>query len=76
MIASQLSGNKAIDGDIDANDYGYGRALHAKEHPEDSDYKIDGVVANQCLMSTMAFAEGYYKSRAKRPVLRWLCGSR
>jgi hypothetical protein len=34
-----------------------GLALHAKEHPEDADRKIDGVVANQCLMSTLGFAD-------------------
>ncbi len=34
-----------------------GIALHAKEHPEDAHRKIDGVVANQCLMSTLGFAD-------------------
>jgi hypothetical protein len=34
-----------------------GIALHAKEHPEDAERKIDGVVANQCLMSTLGFAD-------------------
>lgn len=34
-----------------------GIALHAKEHPEDAARGIDGVVANQCLMSTMGFAD-------------------
>jgi hypothetical protein len=34
-----------------------GTALHAQEHPEDADRKIDGVVANQCLMSTMGFCD-------------------
>ncbi len=34
-----------------------GIALHAKEHPEDANRTIDGVVANQCLMSTMGFAD-------------------
>ena len=34
-----------------------GIALHAKEHPEDADRHVDGVVANQCLMSTMGFAD-------------------
>ncbi len=33
-----------------------GVALHAKEHPEDGGRKIDGVVANQCLMATVAFS--------------------
>jgi hypothetical protein len=34
-----------------------GIALHAKEHPEDAGRAVDGVVANQCLMSTVAFAD-------------------
>ncbi len=34
-----------------------GVALHAKEHPEDPNRTIDGIVANQCLMSTMGFAD-------------------
>ena len=34
-----------------------GIALHAKEHPEDANRTVDGVVANQCLMSTMGFAD-------------------
>jgi hypothetical protein len=34
-----------------------GIAMHAKEHPEDTGRGIDGVVANQCLMSTMGFAD-------------------
>jgi hypothetical protein len=33
-----------------------GVARHAKEHPEDANRRIDGVVANQCLMDTMGFA--------------------
>ncbi|MFY9780637.1 MAG: hypothetical protein WAJ85_09020 [Candidatus Baltobacteraceae bacterium] len=33
-----------------------GVALHAKEHPEDGGRRVDGVVANQCLMATVAFA--------------------
>jgi hypothetical protein len=35
-----------------------GVAIHAREHPEDGDRRVDGVVANQCLMDTMGFAEG------------------
>ena len=34
-----------------------GIALHATAHPEDADRKIDGVVANQCLMATMGFCD-------------------
>ncbi len=33
-----------------------GVALHAKEHPEDANRKVDGVVANQCLMATVGFS--------------------
>ena len=34
-----------------------GEAMHAKEHPEDANRTVDGVVANQCLMSTLGFAD-------------------
>jgi hypothetical protein len=34
-----------------------GIALHAKEHTEDTGRGVDGVVANQCLMNTMGFAD-------------------
>ncbi len=34
-----------------------GVAIHAKEHPEDAGRSVDGVVANQCLMDTMGFAD-------------------
>ncbi|MDQ2907916.1 MAG: hypothetical protein M3R44_01030 [Candidatus Eremiobacteraeota bacterium] len=33
-----------------------GVALHAKEHPEDANRKVDGIVANQCLMATVGFS--------------------
>jgi hypothetical protein len=33
-----------------------GIAAHAQAHPEDAGRRIDGVVANQCLMSTLGFA--------------------
>ena len=33
-----------------------GVALHAKEHPDDAGRQVDGVVANQCLMATVAFS--------------------
>jgi hypothetical protein len=33
-----------------------GVALHAKAHPEDAGRRVDGVVANQCLMATVAFS--------------------
>ena len=34
-----------------------GVALHAASHPEDAHRGVDGVVANQCLMQTMGFAD-------------------
>ena len=34
-----------------------GVKLHAQAHPEDADRTIDGVVANQCLMSSLGFAD-------------------
>lgn len=34
-----------------------GIALHAKAHPEDAGRSVDGVVANQCLMASMGFAD-------------------
>ncbi len=33
-----------------------GVALHARQHPEDAGRTVDGVVANQCLMATLAFS--------------------
>ena len=33
-----------------------GVAMHAKAHPEDAGRGVDGVVANQCLMATVAFS--------------------
>lgn len=34
-----------------------GLAMHAAAHPDDARRSIDGVVANQCLMDTMGFAD-------------------
>jgi hypothetical protein len=34
-----------------------GMAVHAATHPDDAQRRIDGVVANQCLMDTMGFAD-------------------
>ncbi len=34
-----------------------GVAMHAAAHPEDTGRRVDGVVANQCLMDTMGFAD-------------------
>lgn len=45
-----------------------GVKLHAQAHPEDANRKVDGVVANQCLMASLGFAEGYYIRSSKRPV--------
>ncbi len=47
-----------------------GIAQHAREHPEDEGRRIDGVVANQCLMATEAFS--YSLSQAG---VRWLAAS-
>jgi hypothetical protein len=42
-----------------------GIAMHAKEHPEDAGRGIDGVVANQCLMSTLGFADALSQDGVK-----------
>jgi hypothetical protein len=42
-----------------------GVALHAKEHPEDAGRNVDGVVANQCLMATMGFADALSHANAR-----------
>jgi len=34
-----------------------GVKMHAREHPEDAGRKVDGVVANQCLMASLGFAD-------------------
>ncbi len=34
-----------------------GVAMHAQKHPEDAHRGVDGVVANQCLMSTLGFSD-------------------
>jgi hypothetical protein len=46
-----------------------GRAVFRRAHPGGDD-SVSGVVANQCLMATLGFAEGYYTRRRKRPVSR------
>lgn len=33
-----------------------GIARHAREHPEDAGRRVDGVVANECLMATLGFS--------------------
>lgn len=47
-----------------------GVKLHAQQHPEDSGRNVDGVVANQCLMSTMGFADAL-----SRDGVKWLAAS-
>jgi hypothetical protein len=47
-----------------------GVALHAREHPEDAGRSVDGVVANQCLMDTMGFADALSHAGVK-----WLAAS-
>jgi hypothetical protein len=47
-----------------------GVAQHAKEHPEDAGRNVDGVVANQCLMDTMGFADALSHANVK-----WLAAS-
>lgn len=47
-----------------------GAAIHAKAHPEDAGRNIDGVVANQCLMDTMGFANALSRAGVK-----WLAAS-
>jgi hypothetical protein len=42
-----------------------GIALHAEQHPEDAGRGIDGVVANQCLMSTLGFADALSQDGVK-----------
>ncbi len=42
-----------------------GERLYAAAHPEDAGRGIDGVVANQCLMSTMGFADALSKVGVK-----------
>jgi hypothetical protein len=42
-----------------------GVALHARAHPEDAGRGIDGVVANQCLMATMGFADALSRAGVK-----------
>ncbi len=42
-----------------------GIAMHAKAHPEDAARGVDGVVANQCLMATLGFADALSKVGVK-----------
>lgn len=47
-----------------------GVAMHARTHPEDAARGVDGVVANQCLMDTMGFADALSRAGVK-----WLAAS-
>src|SRR5579864_7500559 len=47
-----------------------GVAIHAREHPEDATRTVDGVVANQCLMDTLGFADALSHAGVK-----WLAAS-
>lgn len=40
-----------------ANAIAEGVKLHAQQHPEDAARAVDGVVANQCLMASLGFAD-------------------
>jgi hypothetical protein len=42
-----------------------GVKMHAQEHPEDANRNVDGVVANQCLMSTLGFADALSAAEVK-----------
>ena len=47
-----------------------GVAAHARAHPEDANRNVDGVVANQCLMNTLGFAD-----ELSHAGVRWLAAS-
>ncbi|HEY1428793.1 MAG TPA: hypothetical protein VGF18_04425, partial [Candidatus Tumulicola sp.] len=47
-----------------------GVTQHARAHPEDAGRNVDGVVANQCLMDTMGFADSLSHAG-----VRWLAAS-
>ncbi len=66
-LESESNGSMMSERDI-AGAIADGIAAHARAHPEDANRRVEGVVANQCLMSTLGFAEGYYISALKRPV--------
>ncbi len=48
-----------------ANAVAQGVAMHARAHPEDAGRGIDGVVANQCLMASMGFADALSRAGVK-----------
>ncbi|MDQ6933390.1 MAG: hypothetical protein M3160_09495 [Candidatus Eremiobacteraeota bacterium] len=39
-----------------------GVKIHALQHPEDAERKVDGVAANQCLMATLGFEDALSKA--------------
>ncbi len=43
-----------------------GVAMHANAHPEDAHRHVDGVVANQCLMGTLGFADALSEAGVSR----------
>jgi hypothetical protein len=45
-----------------------GVAAHARAHPEDAARRVDGVVANECLMGSLGNISGYCTRHLKRPV--------
>jgi hypothetical protein len=47
-----------------------GMKLHAQAHPEDAGHAVDGVVANQCLMASLGFADALSHAGVK-----WLAAS-
>ncbi|HEY8315089.1 MAG TPA: hypothetical protein VIG51_13090 [Candidatus Baltobacteraceae bacterium] len=47
-----------------------GVKIHAQEHPEDAGRNVDGVVANQCLMASLGFADALSHAG-----VRWLAAS-
>jgi hypothetical protein len=47
-----------------------GIAMHAHEHPDDAGRRLDGVAANQCLMSTLGFSDALSHDGVK-----WLAAS-
>ena len=49
---------------------GAGVKLHAQRHPEDAARAVDGVVANQCLMASLGFADALSHEGVK-----WLAAS-
>lgn len=55
-LESDLNGGFMSEDDI-AGAISDGVAAHATAHPEDAQRRVDGVVANQCLMSTLGFAD-------------------